>query len=277
MRKVRQIVVIDEEKCNGCGLCVPACPEGALQIIDGKARLVSESYCDGLGACLGHCPQGAITIEEREVEEFDPAAVERHLAELGRDPAEHHHGPGPHQVGAPQAPPAAAPVAPPSATHHSHPAPACPGSAVETLPPRTPGQEEGTDWEAAASQLRNWPVQLALVPPNAPWLQAARLLIAADCVPFALASFHRQFLAGHVLLIGCPKLDDADFYYHKLTQLIAHNDLEAVEVVHMEVPCCFALRQIVTQAIRQAGKHLPVKVSVISRQGEVLETSEVAV
>jgi Pyruvate/2-oxoacid:ferredoxin oxidoreductase delta subunit len=209
----RKIIRIDEEKCNGCGQCVLACAEGAIQVIDGKARLISESYCDGLGACLGECPQDALIIEEREAEQFDPEAVEQHLAE----PA-----------------PAAARPAP-----HGH---VCPGAAAQMLRQREAAAGQAEAGGPAPSLLQNWPVQLTLAPVQAPHYDGAHLVISADCAPFAFADFHRQFLSdtrgasGPVLLIGCPKLDEGDFYRQKLAQIFARNDIESVEVVHMEVP-----------------------------------------
>jgi len=234
----RKIVSIDEEKCNGCGECISACHEGAIQLIDGKARLVSEVYCDGLGDCLGTCPQDAITIEVREAEAFDPVAVQAaHLARAGGEKA-------PAAVG-------------------------CPGSAVRTLGPARaagepdsagremkplgyPGERAGT---GAAAQLRNWPVQLALVPPEAPWLDHVELLIAADCVPFALAEFHERLLAGRTLLIACPKLDQRlPVYVEKLEAILRAHDIRAVTVAHMEVPCCTGIVHAARTALEKAGR-----------------------
>ncbi len=248
MKNLRKIIKIDEEKCNGCGECVPACVEGALQIIDGKARLVSEQYCDGLGACLGECPQGAITIEERVADEFDEKAVERHLANDAVDEA--------------------------SQSYAAAPAAGSPGAVVFALDqpaadePVVSSQEDGP----SSSRLDNWPVQLSLVPIQAPYLQGARLLISADCVPFAFADFHQRFLTGHVLLIGCPKLDDAQLYREKLAQIFATNDIQSVDVVHMEVPCCFGLVRLVQLALQDSGKQIPASVTKVGVRGEILET-----
>ncbi len=243
---IRKIVQIDEEKCNGCGECATACAEGAIAIIDGKARLVSEIYCDGLGACLGECPQDAITIGEREAAAFDAEAVEEHLAH-------------PHAL-------AAGPEPVPCG---------CPGTATRAFE-RTAGRDAGLS-EAIPSQLGNWPVQLRLVPPTAPYLRGAKLLIAADCAPFAFADFHRTFLADRVLLIGCPKLDDAAFYRQKLAQIFRDSDIQSADVVHMEVPCCFGLVQLVAQAVAESGKAVPVGVTKIGIRGEILETHEAGV
>lgn len=248
----RQIIVIDEDLCDGCGQCVPACDEGAIQVIDGKARLVSEVYCDGLGACLGECPQNALTIEQREVQEFDPRAVQEHLEELGR--LSHRQDP------------------PPEA-HNEHPG-VCPGSAIRDLRPG-PGKLHagGADAPDRPSRLMNWPVQIKLVPVQAPWLAGADLLIAADCVPFALPDFHEKILQGKILLVGCPKLDDANFYRQKLTAIFQMQDVRSVEVAIMEVPCCGGMTQLVEQALDQAGKQIPLTVRVFGIRGEKLTTS----
>ncbi len=239
MKNVRKIIKIDEAKCDGCGECVPACVEGALQIIDGKARLVSEQYCDGLGACLGECPQGAITIEERIAEEFDEAAVERHVAEQAADKVSQYPG--------------------------AAPAGSCPGMVA-------PCQED----QPSPSRLCNWPVQLSLVPEQAPYFQGARLLIAGDCVPCACPDFHRRFLTARVLVVGCPKLDDAQFYRQKLAQIFMTNDIRSVDIVHMEVPCCFGLVRLVELALEDSGKHIPVSVTKVGVHGEVVETSQLS-
>lgn len=252
MPVLRKIITIDEEKCNGCGQCVPACHEGALQIVDGKARLISEVYCDGLGNCLGECPQEAITIEEREAHEFDPAATVRHLEAEGRSvPAE-----------------LIAAAVPAVAVH------ACPGSRARLLrEPQTAPAPAATVTEARTSQLGNWPLQLKLVPVEAPYYNQAKLLVAADCVPFALPEFHERFLGGRTLTIGCPKLDEADLYRHKLAEILRQNDIQSVEVLHMEVPCCFGLVHLVTQALGDSGKAIPASATKIGIQGDVQETT----
>jgi NAD-dependent dihydropyrimidine dehydrogenase PreA subunit len=229
---IRNVVRIDEDLCDGCGDCVPACEEGAIQVIDGKARLVSDVYCDGLGACLGECPQGAISIEEREADEFDEAAVARHLEGL-------------------------------SATQCG-----CPGSAVRDLRPAACTDEDAVE-DAGPSMLRNWPVQIKLVPVRAPYLDGADLLIAADCVPFACRGFHGRFLEGRTLLVGCPKLDDADFYIEKLAEMFRHNDVRSVEIAIMEVPCCMGLEHIVGRALQASGKSVPVTLSVVGVRGDL--------
>ena len=205
----RKIVEIDEVKCNGCGLCVPACAEGAIQIRGGKARLVADVYCDGLGACLGECPQGAIRVIEREAVDFDEEAAKRHVATLRAAPAE-------------------------------------------------------------PSALGNWPIQLRLVPPGAPFLRGADLLLVADCVPFALADFHRRFLAGQPVVIGCPKLDDGQQYVEKLAAILTAAGVKSLTVLHMEVPCCTGLVRIAQAAKQAAGSDVPLRDITVSIRGQVL-------
>jgi Pyruvate/2-oxoacid:ferredoxin oxidoreductase delta subunit len=238
---LRKIVHIDEEKCNGCGECVPNCVEGALQIIDGKAKLISETYCDGLGACLGKCPQDAITIEERWAEDFDEEATHSHMHELQQASRE-------------------VPCA-------------CPSAAVRSL------QETGSapDYEGGARQpstLTHWPVQLALVPPTAPFLQGADLLLAADCTAYAYPNFHRDFLKGHALLVACPKLDDFPAHLRKLTDIFARSGIRSVSVVHMEVPCCSGLVHMVRQALLAGGKAIPFNEVTIGVRGDIKRVEE---
>ncbi|MBK9118714.1 MAG: 4Fe-4S binding protein [Phycisphaerales bacterium] len=246
---VRAIVHIDEEKCDGCGLCIPSCHEGALRIIDGKARLVSDKLCDGLGACLGHCPRGAITIEERTAAEFDEmavAAARTRLPVAGTD----------------------MPASPRSSVGTQ----GCPGSRLRTFGSVPPTQSNSADEavrqsDAARSELTHWPVQLGLLPPQAPVLRRARLLIAADCVPVASAAFHSRLLRGRAVLIGCPKFDDLNAYVEKLTAILALNDLQEVVVARMEVPCCIGLVSAVLAARRQAAVTTPVTEVVIGVDG----------
>lgn len=249
----RKIIRIDEEKCDGCALCVSACHEGAIRIVDEKARLVSEVYCDGLGDCLGECPQGAITIEEREAEPFDEEAVKRHLAQQADKPSA-------------QPAEAPAPVDPPRG---------CPGMLSRMLQqPRPDNAQEGeSNTSDMPSQLANWPVQINLVPVTAPYFDGARLLIAADCVPFALADFHQRFLAGRILLIGCPKLDNAEHYREKIAEILQRNAVQSVEILHMEVPCCFGLVRLVQLAFEDAGMGVPLTITKIGLRGEILETT----
>lgn len=230
----RQIVKIDEEKCTGCGLCVPACAEGALQVVDGKARLVKEGYCDGLGACLGDCPEGAITIEERHAEAFDEEAVAAHVQRR--------------QQGS-------FPLSPKDQTG-AH-AGSCPGSLLQTFDKSHVARADAspsTSEPAASSRLGQWPVQLSLVPSRGDLWDGAEVLICADCVPYAMADFHDRLLAGKSVAVGCPKLDRLDVYVTKLTEIFAHNSIRSVTVAHMEVPCCSGIVMGVREALQNAGK-----------------------
>jgi Pyruvate/2-oxoacid:ferredoxin oxidoreductase delta subunit len=268
---LRNIVRIDEAKCNGCGLCVTACAEGAIAIVDGKAKLVKDQYCDGLGACLGECPQDAITIEQREADAFDEAAVQKHLAGQGTQHASH-------------APVAHKPAAQPAPAPHKHAIGGCPGAAAMALggcpgsAAKSLGSSPATTSPAAGpqtpSQLRNWPLQLKLVSPMAPYLEGAKLCIAADCTAFAYPDFHRDMLAGKVLLIACPKLDDVASYAEKLAGIFTHNDIRSVEVVYMEVPCCSGLVHLVRQAIAESAKPIPLTLTKVGLEGGVVERVE---
>ena len=238
---LRSIVRIDEEKCTGCGLCIPKCAEGALKIINGKAKLISDKYCDGLGACLGECPEGAIIIEERETEEFDEAAVKEHLKGEQTVPAVH-------------------------PAHHSH--QSCPSAKVMHFERNRTEKEAVTTPEKRESMLSQWPVQLTLLPSTAPFFENADLLIAADCVPFAYANFHSDFLRDKTLVIGCPKLDNAEFYKEKLTEIFKRSNIRSVTVVNMEVPCCFGLYRLVKEALDSSKKNIPLKQEIISIKGD---------
>ena len=260
---IRKVVKIDEDKCNGCGLCVPACAEGAIQIIDGKARLLADNLCDGLGACLGDCPEDAITIEEREADEFDETAVDEHLREAGLPPLAH--------------PPQTAPAG------HAHHGGGCPSAQVRSFAPpagggcpsarmmsiERPAQDDRPAGAPAPSRLAQWPVQLHLVPPTAPFLRGADVLLAADCAPFAYAGFHEELLKGKALLIACPKLDDTTPYLDKLTAMIRDSEVKSLTVVHMEVPCCSGLIQLARQAIAASGRDIPLQTVRIGIQGEI--------
>lgn len=247
MKIKRNIIEIDEELCDGCGQCVPSCAEGALQIIDGKARLVSEVYCDGLGACLGDCPTGALKIVEREAEDFDEEAVEEHLSS---NPVKE---PGLNTVPA-----------------------GCPGSQIQTFNQADPCREANipSAQKSGSSELSHWPVKLKLVPPSAPFLKGAKLLVAADCVPVAAGNFHGDFLKDRVVMIGCPKFDDIQEYIEKFAEIFKVADIKDVAVVVMEVPCCQGLPGIVQRGMELAGKQVPMKKMVVGRQGNIIQASK---
>jgi Pyruvate/2-oxoacid:ferredoxin oxidoreductase delta subunit len=250
---LRKVIRIDEEKCDGCGECVTSCAEGAIAVSDGKARLVSDVYCDGLGACLGHCPQGAISFEEREAAAFDEEKTREHLGRL-------------------RTPQAALKPIPVVEVPHG-----CPGSAMRSF--GRPAAASPSASVAAAplpSELGNWPIQLTLVPPMAPFLREADILLVADCVPFACADFHRRFLQGKPVIIGCPKLDQMDFYAKKLTEILRVARPKSLTVVHMEVPCCSGLTRLAQYASNAAESDIPLTDVTVGVQGDVLETAEFA-
>jgi NAD-dependent dihydropyrimidine dehydrogenase PreA subunit len=248
---LRKIVRIDPEKCNGCGDCVPSCAEGAITIINGKAVLAAENLCDGLGACLGECPMDAITVEEREADEFDESAVEKHLASQGRPAPVAHHT-------------TAAPA--PAAHHHG----GCPGSrALSFAAPQDTAAASPAG--SRQSQLGQWPVQLHLVSTTAPYFQGADLLITADCVPVAYAGYHEDFLKGKAVVMGCPKLDDNNFYQQKLTELFSKSDVKSITVLKMEVPCCGGIAVAARQALAASGKQIPYKEVTIGIKGDIKE------
>lgn len=230
MRHARNIIEINEELCNGCGKCAVACAEGAIRIVDGKARLVSEAYCDGLGACIGDCPTGALKIAQRDADDFDEEAVKEHLRSA--QPPQH----------------------------------GCPGSQVRRLDITQPDVIQ----EESRSALTHWPVQIRLVPPTAPFLQGAHLLVVADCVPVSYPNFHRDFLSGRVVLVGCPKFDDVNLYVQRFADIFAIADIKSVTVVVMQVPCCQGLPMIVQKGMRSAGKDIPTEKIVITLEGKML-------
>jgi len=255
---IRKMVKIDEEKCNGCGLCVPSCAEGAIQIIDGKARLIADNLCDGLGACLGDCPVDAITIEEREADEFDEVAVEDHLKQIGREPQPHHHE-------------AAAPAGGcPSAAVKSFAAPAAGGGcpSARTMNFSEQKEEQSQSVGSRPSRLAQWPIQLHLLPPTAPFFQNADVVLAADCAPFAYADFQEDLLKGKALAIACPKLDNTEPYVDKLVAMITQSNIKSLTVVHMEVPCCNGLIFMARQAIEKSGRDIPFDAVCIGIRGD---------
>ena len=249
----RKIVKIDEDKCDGCGQCIIACAEGALQIVDGKARLVADKYCDSLGACLGECPQGAISIEEREAEAFDEEAVQQHLS--GRaEKAEK------------------AFICPSAAVRQFEKADAlpcgCPSSSVAQFKDIT-HKKDSVAVGGQPSHLAHWPVQLTLVPPGAPFLTGADVLLAADCTAFASGGFHTDFLQGHALLVACPKLDNYEAHLAKLTEILRRSDIRSLTVLRMEVPCCSGLTRMAMQAILSSNKDIPFREVILTTRGEV--------
>lgn len=252
---IRKIIQIDTDKCNGCGACTNACHEGAIAMVNGKAKLMRDDYCDGFGDCLPHCPTGAITFVEREAAAYDEKAVEENKRQkaaavpkpLGGCPGSAarsvFHQPVPQM-------------------HHG-----CPGSQMRQMQHKP--EPAGEDMPALRSQLSQWPVQIKLVPVNAPYFDGAKLLIAADCTAYAYANFHQKFIRGHITLVGCPKLDDVD-YSEKLTQIIRENNIQSVTVVRMEVPCCGGLERAAKAALQNSGKFIPWQVITISIDGNIL-------
>ena len=255
---IRKIIHIDEDKCNGCGICALACHEGAIDIIDGKAKLVRENFCDGFGDCLPACPTGAITFEEREAPAYDEAAVKEAMKKRGSvmdhiiDSNQHAdmHG------------------------AHGHPAGGCPGARFAAMPAREEEQQAPAGpafagYGKPVSRLGQWPCQIKLLPPKMPLYDGAKLLVAADCTAYAYANMHEEFMKGRVTMIGCPKLDSVD-YTEKLTEIIRDNDVKEVTIIRMEVPCCGGLEMAVRNALQASGKFIPWQVVTVSTDGNIL-------
>lgn len=245
MKVKRKIIEIDENLCNGCGNCVPSCAEGAIQIINGKAKVVKDQFCDGLGACIGECPQGALKIVERVTEEFDENAVEEYLKALEKKKKNR---PGNLECG-------------------------CPSTELKTFPVNDGTCESANiplKFTNTKSALGHWPVQIRLIPPHAPFLKNADLLVAADCVPVAYPSFHSDFLKGKIVMIGCPKFDDVDDYVERFTQIFNTAQIKSITALIMEVPCCSGLPGILKKAMEKADVNIPMKQVVISSKGEIL-------
>ena len=249
----RKIIIINEELCDGCGNCMSSCSEGALQIVDGKAKLVKEDFCDGFGDCIGGCPTGALVIEERESKPFDMEATKDYLlrtqgegAVLKMERAQKKHeskGQKPIPCG-------------------------CPGSLSQSI--KRPDISTGSNHQQIPPQLRNWPVQIHLLPLSAPYYQGADLLIAADCCAYAYAGFHKDFIKGHTVAIGCPKLDNTDAYREKLSSILRENNIRSLTVAYMEVPCCAGLVRLVDESVADSGKNIPVRKTKIGIKGNIL-------
>lgn len=240
MKVIRKIIEIDQEKCDGCGNCVPSCAEGAIQIIDGKAKVIDDQYCDGLGACLGDCPKGALKLIERRADEYNEHAVHARLH------------------------------AKKSAADTPNPR-GCPSRQVTTFPMApVPDMGSPTSGSIGPSALGHWPVQLRLIPATAPFLKDASLLITADCVPVAAPSFHSDYLNGKVVMLGCPKFDDSDLYIDKLADIFTRNNIQGITMMVMEVPCCSKMKWIVERAMEKSGERIPVHRITISTSGRSL-------
>lgn len=248
----RKIITINEDLCDGCGNCVSACSEGALQIIDGKAKLVKEDFCDGFGDCIGGCPTGALVIEERDSKPFDIEATKEYLLKTkGKEAVwRMEESQKKHESKEDQPMPCG-----------------CPGTLVQVLKIPEPVSKQGNQMQ---SKLRNWPVQINLLPLKAPYYQRADLLVAADCCAYTYAGFHEDFIGGSTLAIGCPKLDNAGAYKEKLAAILGVNDIKSVTIAHMEVPCCGGLVKLVEEAVKGSGKKIPVKKRKIGIRGEVI-------
>lgn len=270
----REIINIDEEKCNGCGLCVPNCPEGALQIIDGKARLVSDLFCDGLGACIGNCPEGAIFVEEREAEEYNEVKVMENIAKQGKNTIKAHlqhlkdHGADKYLKQAKDFLQERGIEDPTKEGMHAH-GTSCPGSRIMEF---SKEEKSVTEEGKRSSQLRQWPIQLHLLSPNAPYFIGKDVLLAADCTAFSIGDFHKDFLKGKTLAIACPKLDSGrDIYVEKIRKMIDEAKINTLTVLVMEVPCCSGLLQIAKKALESATRKIPIKLIVVGIKGEIIK------
>ncbi len=264
----RNIIQIDEEKCNGCGLCVNACHEGALQMINGKAKLITDSYCDGLGDCLPECPTGAIQIIERDADAYDEVAV---LAKMAGAKAQSHTHSNAHMHNSANTHNSANKHSNDTAHDAACSGGGCPGSRARSIEKKAePTQvQQKASLPSMDSQLRQWPVQIKLVPVKAPYLHNAHLLVAADCTAFAYGNIHNDFMKDKITLIGCPKLDEGD-YSDKLAAILQNNEVQSVHVLRMEVPCCGGITQAVKSAMKKSGKMIPWQVTTISTSGEIL-------
>ena len=246
MKISRKIIEIDDELCDVCGECIPSCAEGALEIVDGKARIIEDKLCDGLGACLGECPTGALRVIERLADDFDEEAVEEHLAQMEKE--------APKEEAVAQC--------------------GCPSAGIQTFVPtdvaRSPEFPVPTEGQTE-SALSHWPIQIGLIPPKAPFLKGADLLVVADCAPPVYPNFHSDFLRGKTVMIGCPKFDDVQGYIDKFTEIFKINDIKSITTLIVEVPCCAGLPYIVKKGLEASGKNIPVEEVVISTRGKIME------
>jgi ferredoxin len=260
MRRTRPVIEINEDLCTGCGDCVQACAEGALAIVDGKAKLVGEIYCDGLGACLSGCPTGALKVVEREVEEFDEQAVHEHLKSFDKMAAVK-------EISRARSPAAQTPAAPLAC--------GCPGTMVRTIEPcECGGDAEDDERRPVASELRQWPIKLSLLGPSAPFLKGSDLVLLADCAGVSLPDLHRKVLRGHAVVIGCPKLDDLEAHVERLAQIIAGARPRSLTVVHMQVPCCRGFVWAAEKALALAKVSIPLRRIEVSASGQVVAEEE---
>ncbi len=272
----RKIIEINEDKCTGCGLCIPDCPEGALQIIDGKARLISDLFCDGLGACVGACPEGAMLVVEREAEPYNEETVMENIIKAGPNTVKAHlehlseHGETELLERAIAVLEKKGLAVPDLKEKEERMGCGCPGTNVKSIDREAPKQEEPVS-AVLNSELRQWPVQLQLLNPNAGYFENADLLIAADCTPFAYANFHQRFIKGKIAITLCPKLDQTmEQYLEKLVTILQKHNINSITVVHMEVPCCTGIVRLVEGAVRKSGKNVLLKDYTISLNGEII-------
>ncbi len=250
MKIKRKIIQIDEERCDGCGQCILGCAEGALAIVDGTAKVISDNLCDGLGACIGKCPQDALKIIEREAEAFDEGAVEAHLAGEAKDK-------------------------PARGEEEKMPC-GCPSTQIQSFSPCQTANKPSTQTAVADSALSHWPVQIRLIPPHAPFLKGADLLVVADCVPVAFPGLHQELLQGKAVMIGCPKFDDGEEYIAKFAEIFETAGIRSITVAVMEVPCCSALPVMVQKGLKKSGARIPVTRIVVSTRGQIIETRKIA-
>ena len=262
MKLKRKIIEIDEDKCNGCGQCVDACAEGAIQLVNGKAKLVADNYCDGLAACVGECPVDALKIVEREANAFDAEAAEHYVKELKAQHSERR---------------LPASGNPGEKLSTSEPLPCgCPSTKSETFGSSCEATNQPVSQTGSDSALTHWPVQIRLVPPFAPFLQKAHLLVASDCTPIAYPDFHKDFLTGRTILVGCPKFDDTEAYVNKFAEIFRVADIQSVTVLIMEVPCCSKMPTIVEEGMALAGKNVPTEIVVVSSRGKIIRRDKLA-